>query len=199
MRGWVGPHSRAKPGAANGWLLGGLIPYGKHYTGLCSTYRKGPRAGVWCGLKILQLLSFQKHFEWHLGRWDLQMYCWGCCADLQMVSTPWTTEWTPEVKGACYQERGHWESNKNPKTTDTVYTPGGGRSLNIFRPCSHVGGKVEQKIDRQVGAGCAVIWMLGHLLCRRRSRVWRRRQWFIYVPTLTYGQELWLMTKRTTL
>lgn len=20
-----------------------------------------------------------------------------------------------------YQERGHWESNKNPKTTDTVY------------------------------------------------------------------------------
>lgn len=55
-------------------------------------------------------------------------------------------------------------------------TPGGWRSFNIFRPCSHVGGKVEQKIDRQVGAGCAVIWMLGHLLCWRRSRVLRRRQ-----------------------
>ncbi len=43
-------------------------------------------------------------------------------------------------------------------------------------------GRLEWEIDRWIGATSAVMWSID------RS---------IYVPTLTYGHELWVMTERT--
>ncbi|CAM4556599.1 unnamed protein product [Leuciscus chuanchicus] len=52
-------------------------------------------------------------------------------------------------------------------------------------------GRMEREIDRRIGAASAVKWSM------YRSVVVKPIDRSIYVPTLTYGHELWVMTKRT--
>ncbi|KAI3353681.1 hypothetical protein L3Q82_004834 [Scortum barcoo] len=51
-------------------------------------------------------------------------------------------------------------------------------------------GKMEREIDRRIGAASAVMRRCTE---RRKLSIYRS----IYVPTLTYGHELWVMTERT--
>ncbi|TWW80607.1 R2 Retrovirus-related Pol polyprotein from type I retrotransposable element [Takifugu flavidus] len=52
-------------------------------------------------------------------------------------------------------------------------------------------GRMEQEVDRRIGAASAVMRTL------HQSVVAKRIYRSIFVPTLTYGHELWVMTKRT--
>ncbi|XP_058616632.1 uncharacterized protein LOC131530397 [Onychostoma macrolepis] len=61
-------------------------------------------------------------------------------------------------------------------------------------------GRMEREIDRQIGAASVVMrWMYRsvvvkkELSCKAKLSIYRS----IYVPTLTYGRELWVMTERT--
>ncbi len=60
-------------------------------------------------------------------------------------------------------------------------------------------GRMEWETDRWIGAASAVIWsmyrsvMVKELSCKPKLSIYR----LIYVPTLTYGHELWVMTERT--
>ncbi|TWW73438.1 hypothetical protein D4764_15G0008320 [Takifugu flavidus] len=58
-------------------------------------------------------------------------------------------------------------------------------------------GRMEQKIDRRIGAASAVMRTLQRLVVMKRElsqkvKLWI--YWLIFVPTLTYGHELWVMT-----
>jgi len=61
-------------------------------------------------------------------------------------------------------------------------------------------GKVERKIDRRIGAAAAVKQALYRsvLVKRELSRKLKLSiYWPVYVPILTYGHELWVVTERT--
>ena len=61
-------------------------------------------------------------------------------------------------------------------------------------------GRMEREIDRRIGASSAVMWSMylsvvvkKELSCKLKLSIYLS----IYVPTLTYGHELWVMTERT--
>ncbi len=61
-------------------------------------------------------------------------------------------------------------------------------------------GRMEREIDRRIGAASAVMRSMyrsvvvkKELSCKAKLSIYRS----IYVPTLTYGHELWVMTERT--
>ncbi len=63
-------------------------------------------------------------------------------------------------------------------------------------------GSMERVIDRWIGAASAVMrsmyWSVvvkKEMSCKAKLSIYRS----IYVPTLTYGYELWVMTERTSL
>ncbi|TWW77616.1 hypothetical protein D4764_12G0010060 [Takifugu flavidus] len=53
-------------------------------------------------------------------------------------------------------------------------------------------GRMEQEIDRRIGAASAVTRTLHRFVVVKRDQFIS-----IFVPTLTYGHELWVMTERT--
>ncbi len=60
--------------------------------------------------------------------------------------------------------------------------------------------RIEPEVDRQIGAASAVMRSMyrsvvvkKELSCKAKLSIYR----LIYVPTLTYGHELWVMTERT--
>ncbi|TWW81097.1 hypothetical protein D4764_01G0009120 [Takifugu flavidus] len=60
-------------------------------------------------------------------------------------------------------------------------------------------GRMEQEIDRQIGAASAVMRTLHRSVVVKRELSQKAKlsiYWLIFVPTLTYGHELWVMTKR---
>ncbi|KAK0147792.1 Craniofacial development protein 2 [Merluccius polli] len=63
-------------------------------------------------------------------------------------------------------------------------------------------GRMEQEIDRQIGAASAVMWTLhGSVVVKRELSQKAKLSIYqsIYVPALTYGHELWVVTERTRL
>ncbi|KAL7836057.1 hypothetical protein SRHO_G00284040 [Serrasalmus rhombeus] len=61
-------------------------------------------------------------------------------------------------------------------------------------------GTREREIDRRIGAGSAVMRALYRSVVVKKELSHKARlsiYWSIYVPTLTYGHELWVMTERT--
>ncbi|KAI3354868.1 hypothetical protein L3Q82_004665 [Scortum barcoo] len=61
-------------------------------------------------------------------------------------------------------------------------------------------GKIEREIDRRIGAASAVMRSVYRTVVvkkelSRKAKLSIYRS--IYVPTLTYGHELWVMTERT--
>ncbi len=63
-------------------------------------------------------------------------------------------------------------------------------------------GSMERVIDRWIGAASAVMRSMyrsvvvkKEMSCKAKLSIYRS----IYVPTLTYGYELWVMTERTSL
>ncbi|KAF7656129.1 hypothetical protein LDENG_00046000, partial [Lucifuga dentata] len=61
-------------------------------------------------------------------------------------------------------------------------------------------GKMECEIDRWIGAASEVLWTLYWTVVVKRELSQKARLTIyqsIYVPILTYGHELWVMTKRT--
>jgi len=61
-------------------------------------------------------------------------------------------------------------------------------------------GRMKHEIDRQIGAASAVLWALHRpvvvkkeLSQKAKLSIYRS----IYVPTLTYGHELWVVNERT--
>ena len=60
-------------------------------------------------------------------------------------------------------------------------------------------GRTEREIDRLIGAAAAVMRSLYRSVVVKRELSRKAKlsiYWSIYVPTLTYGHELWVMTKR---
>jgi hypothetical protein len=60
-------------------------------------------------------------------------------------------------------------------------------------------GRIEREIERRIGAASAVMRSMyqsvvvkKELTCKAKLSIYRS----IYVPTLTYGHELWVMTER---
>ena len=61
-------------------------------------------------------------------------------------------------------------------------------------------GKMEREMDRRIGAASAVMRMLYRTVVVKRELSHKAKlsiYWSIYVPTLTYGHELWVVTERT--
>ncbi|TWW70932.1 hypothetical protein D4764_17G0004150 [Takifugu flavidus] len=61
-------------------------------------------------------------------------------------------------------------------------------------------GRMEQEIDRQIGAASAVMRTLHRYVVVKRELSQKAKlsiYRLILVPTLTYGHELWVMTERT--
>ncbi|TWW77646.1 hypothetical protein D4764_12G0010360 [Takifugu flavidus] len=61
-------------------------------------------------------------------------------------------------------------------------------------------GRMEQEIDRRIGAASAVMRTLHWSVVVKRKLSRKAKfsiYWLIFVPTLTYGHELWVMTERT--
>ncbi|TWW59340.1 hypothetical protein D4764_06G0008700 [Takifugu flavidus] len=61
-------------------------------------------------------------------------------------------------------------------------------------------GRMEQEIDRRIGAASAVMRTLHWSVVVKRELSRKAKlsvYWLIFVPTLTYGHELWVMTERT--
>ena len=60
--------------------------------------------------------------------------------------------------------------------------------------------KMERGMDRRIGAASAVMQALRRFV-RSKGELSRKAKhsvyWSIFVPSLTYGHELWLVTKRT--
>ncbi|XP_055016887.1 AP-5 complex subunit sigma-1 isoform X2 [Boleophthalmus pectinirostris] len=81
----------------------------------------------------------------------------------------------------------------------------GGESLPQVEEFKYLGvlftseGRMEREIDRWIGAASAVMWSLYRTVVKRelsrkaKLSIYRS----IYVPTLTYGHELWVETERT--
>jgi len=63
-------------------------------------------------------------------------------------------------------------------------------------------GKMEREIDRQIGAAAAVKQALYRSVLVKRELSRKAKfsiYWSVYVPTLTYDHELWIVTERTRL
>ncbi|KAI3369681.1 hypothetical protein L3Q82_024524 [Scortum barcoo] len=62
-------------------------------------------------------------------------------------------------------------------------------------------GKIEREIDRRIGAASAVMRSVYRTVVVKKEELSRKAKLSIYrsiyVPTLTYGHELWVMTERT--
>ena len=61
-------------------------------------------------------------------------------------------------------------------------------------------GRMEREIDRRIGAASAVMRVLRRSVVVKRELSRKAKlsiYWSIYVPTLTYGHELWVVTERT--
>ena len=61
-------------------------------------------------------------------------------------------------------------------------------------------GRMEREVDRRIGAASAVMRALNRSVVVKKELSRKAKlsiYWSIYVPTLTYGHELWVMTKRT--
>ncbi|TWW66924.1 hypothetical protein D4764_20G0009560 [Takifugu flavidus] len=60
-------------------------------------------------------------------------------------------------------------------------------------------GRMEQEIDRRIGAASAVMRTLHHIVVKRElsQKAKLSIYWSIFVPTLTYSHERWVMTERT--
>ena len=61
-------------------------------------------------------------------------------------------------------------------------------------------GRMEREVDRRIGAASAVMRALRRSVLVKRELSRKAKlsvYWSIYVPTLTYGHELWVMTERT--
>ncbi|TWW62404.1 hypothetical protein D4764_04G0010510 [Takifugu flavidus] len=61
-------------------------------------------------------------------------------------------------------------------------------------------GRMEQEIDRRIGAASAVMQTLHQSVVVKRELSQKAKfsiYWSIFVPTLTYGHELWVMMERT--
>uniref|UniRef100_A0A8C2ZPF1 Reverse transcriptase domain-containing protein n=1 Tax=Cyclopterus lumpus TaxID=8103 RepID=A0A8C2ZPF1_CYCLU len=61
-------------------------------------------------------------------------------------------------------------------------------------------GKVEREVDRRIGAAAAVKQALYRSILVKRELSRKAKlsiYWSVYVPTLTYGHELWVVTERT--
>ena len=61
-------------------------------------------------------------------------------------------------------------------------------------------GRMEREIDRRIGAASAVMRSLYRSVVVKKELSQKARLCIyrsIYVPTLTYGHELWVMTERT--
>ncbi|XP_047467164.1 uncharacterized protein LOC125023726 [Mugil cephalus] len=61
-------------------------------------------------------------------------------------------------------------------------------------------GRMEQEIDRRIGAASAVLRVLNQSVVVKRELSRKAKLSIyraIYVPTLTYGHQLWVMTERT--
>ncbi|KAK0135127.1 hypothetical protein N1851_029060 [Merluccius polli] len=60
-------------------------------------------------------------------------------------------------------------------------------------------GKMEHEMDRRIGAASAVMWVLYQNVVK--TEMSRKAKVLIYqlsyIPTLTYGHELWIVTERT--
>ncbi|MDF4341185.1 hypothetical protein P3480_25615, partial [Vibrio parahaemolyticus] len=60
-------------------------------------------------------------------------------------------------------------------------------------------GRMKHEVDRWFGAVSAVMWALRRTIKVKRELSWKAKlliYWSIYVPTLTYGHELWVVTER---
>ncbi|KAJ0019143.1 hypothetical protein NQD34_006712 [Periophthalmus magnuspinnatus] len=82
----------------------------------------------------------------------------------------------------------------------------GGESLPQVKEFKYLGvlfrseGRMEREIDRCIGAASAVMWSLYRSVEVKKELSPKAKlsiYWSIYVPTLTYGHELWVMTERT--
>ena len=61
-------------------------------------------------------------------------------------------------------------------------------------------GKMEEEIDRRIGAVSTLIWALCQSVVAKRELSQKARlsaYQSIFVPTLTYGHKLWVVTERT--
>ncbi|KAI3351447.1 hypothetical protein L3Q82_020304 [Scortum barcoo] len=61
-------------------------------------------------------------------------------------------------------------------------------------------GKMEREMDRRIGAASAVLQTLVRSVVVKRELSQKAKlsiYWSIYIPTLTYDHELWVMTERT--
>ncbi|KAK3569663.1 hypothetical protein QTP86_002629 [Hemibagrus guttatus] len=60
-------------------------------------------------------------------------------------------------------------------------------------------GRMDREIDRRIGAAAAVMRSMYRSVVMKKELSWKAKLLIyqsIYVPTLTYGHELWVMTKR---
>jgi len=60
-------------------------------------------------------------------------------------------------------------------------------------------GKMEREMDKRIGAASAVMWGLYWSVLVKRELSWKMKLSIyrsIYIPTLTYGHELWVVTER---
>jgi len=58
---------------------------------------------------------------------------------------------------------------------------------------------MEREMDRQIGAASAVMRALYRSVVVKRKMSWKTKLSIyrsIYIPTLTYGHELWVVTRR---
>ena len=58
---------------------------------------------------------------------------------------------------------------------------------------------MEREMDRRFGAASAVMRALRRAVVVKKELSWKAKlsiYWSIYVPTLTYGHELWVVTER---
>ncbi|KAK3556570.1 hypothetical protein QTP70_010765 [Hemibagrus guttatus] len=61
------------------------------------------------------------------------------------------------------------------------------------------GGRMDREIDRRIGAAAAVMWSMYRSVVVKKELSRKAKLSIyksIYVPTLTYGHELWVMTER---
>ncbi|KAK3514353.1 hypothetical protein QTP70_015882 [Hemibagrus guttatus] len=60
-------------------------------------------------------------------------------------------------------------------------------------------GRMDREIDRRIGAAAAVMRSMYRSVVVKKELSWKAKLSIyqsIYVPTLTYGHELWVMTER---
>ncbi|XP_016305013.1 uncharacterized protein LOC107660256 [Sinocyclocheilus anshuiensis] len=91
------------------------------------------------------------------------------------------------------------------KKVDCPLQVGGGELLPQVEEFKYLGvlftseGKMERQVDRRIGAASAVMWSLYRsVLVKKELSLKAKLSIYqsIYVPTLTYGHELWIMPER---